>query len=152
QTTGFMTVNMAAPSGPDGSFTLNGLAPGEYTLRGQQMGPPQDAEVGILTITVGSDDISGLQLATARSSSVRGQLIVDPAAMSSLPSRMTLMATPVQSMPMMGLQPTPVQDDLSFELKASPGTFRVGFASPAPGWAVRSVRLHGADVTDAGFE
>src|SRR5262249_48375171 len=77
----------------------------------------------------------------------------DPAAMSSFPSRLMLSTTPVPFVPMMGaVQPAAVQDDLTFELKAVPGTYRVILASPAPGWMIRTVRLHGADVTDSGLD
>jgi hypothetical protein len=152
QTSGFMSIQMGSPIGPDGTFTLNGLAPGEYTLRAQQGGPAgADAELATLTVTVAGEDITGLQLAANKPSIVRGQIVVDPAAMASLPSRLMLSTTPVPFVPMMGMQPSPVLEDLTFELKAVPGTYRLTLGSPAPGWAVRTVRLHGADVTDAGF-
>ena len=139
QTSGFVTINMASSTGPDGTFTLNGLAPGEYTLRAQQGVPGTDIEMASLTLTVGSDDITGLQLVASRPSVVHGQVVVDPAGMSSLPSRLVFAATPLQ-------------DDLTFDLKSVPGTYRVSLAAPAPGWTIRTVRLHGADVTDSGFE
>jgi hypothetical protein len=52
----------------------------------------------------------------------------------------------------MGVAPAPVQDDMTFELKSPPGVYRLNLATVGMGWAIRSVRLNGVDVTDAGFE
>ena len=109
-------------------------------------------EVATLRITVGSDDIAGLQLMATKPSIARGHVAVDPAAAASLPSRLMLSLTPVQMMMMIGAQPAAVADDMSFELKAAPGVFRVSLGPASPGWAIRSVRLNGADVTDSGVE
>jgi hypothetical protein len=47
-------------------------------------------------------------------------------------------------------------DDYTFELKSPPGVMRLslssGFGPQATGWSIRSVRLNGVDVTDAGIE
>lgn len=153
QSSGFGVIGMGAPVRPDGTFTLNGLSPAEYTLRAQQMGNPQEGEVAIARITVGAEDIAGLQLVAAKPTSARGRVIVDPAAMPSLPPRLMVSAFPVEIFTMLGpVMPAPVQDDLTFELKSTPGRFRVNLAPAGMGWAIRSVRLNGADVTDAGFE
>ena len=55
---------------PDGTFTVNGLAPGEYTLRAQSFGPggPAEAEMAIAKITATGDDITDLQLVGAKPS------------------------------------------------------------------------------------
>ena len=45
-----------------------------------------------------------------------------------------------------------LNDDLTFELKARPGKMKVVFAGQAPGWTIRTVRYHSADVTDTGIE
>jgi len=153
QSSGFFQNNLGAAIRPDGMFTLNGLSPGEYTLRAQQMGNPMDSEVAIARVTVGSEDITDLRLVAAPPTIARGRLIVDPAAMPSLPPRLMLSAFPVQIMQMMGpMAPAPVQDDLTFELKSPPGLYRLVLTPAGMGWAIRSVRLNGADVTDAGFD
>jgi len=151
QSSGIGFMSTGAPI-RDGAFTLNGLAPGEYSLRAQQMGNPAESEVAIARITVGSDDISGLQIVAAKPTAARGRVVVDPAAMSSLPPRLILSASPVQLMAMMGpMAPAPVQDDMTFELKSPPGQYRLNLQPVGMGWAIRSVRLNGVDVTD-GFE
>jgi protocatechuate 3,4-dioxygenase beta subunit len=152
QSSGFGFTNMAAMIRPDSTFNLNGVAPGDYVLRAQQMGNPQESEVAIARITVGTEDVTDLRLVAAKPTIVRGRVIVDPAAMSSLPPRLTLSATPVQPMPMMGMAPAPVQEDMTFELKSAPGVYRLNLATAGMGWTIRSVRLNATDVTDAGFE
>jgi len=146
---GFMT---GAPVRPDGTFTLTSLSPGEYTITAQQMGNP-DSEAATAKVTVGSEDIVGLQLVGAKPVVVHGRVLVDPAAASSLPPRLMLQAFPVQMMPMFGPRvPAPVQDDMTFELKSPPGLYRVSLLPAGMGWAIRSVRVSATDVTDSGFE
>jgi hypothetical protein len=140
------------PMRPDGSFTFNGLSPGEYTITGQQFGTP-DAEVATTKITVGTESISDLRLVGAKPVTARGRVIVDPAAANSLPPRLMLQAMPVEMTPMLGPRtPAAVQDDMSFELKAAPGRYRLNLMPPGQGWTIRSVRLSGADLTDSGLE
>jgi protocatechuate 3,4-dioxygenase beta subunit len=152
QSSGFGFTNMAAMIRPDSTFSLNGVAPGDYVLRAQQMGNPMDSEVATARITVATEDITDLRLVALKPTIVRGRVIVDPAAMSSLPPRLMVSASPAQPMPMMGVAPAPVQDDMTFELKSPPGVYRLNLATVGMGWAIRSVRLNAVDVTDAGFE
>ena len=152
QSSGLGFMSTGAPI-RDGAFTLNGLAPGEYSLRAQQMGNPAESEVALARFTVAADDITGLQLVTAKPVAARGRVLVDPAAAASLPPRVLVSASPAQMMmPMMGpMAPGAVQDDMTFELKSPPGQYRLNLQPVGMGWAIRAVRLNGTDVTD-GFE
>jgi Carboxypeptidase regulatory-like domain len=144
-----------APVRPDGTFQLNGLAPGDYVITAQQMGGnPQEAETATTKITVAGEDISGVQLVAAKPLSTRGRVIVDSGAAASLPPRLALQASsPQQMMPMMGARlPAMVQDDMTFELKTAPGVYRLNLAGAPQGWTIRSVRRGATDVTDSGFE
>jgi hypothetical protein len=141
---------------PDGSFVLGGLAPGRYSLQVMGMGGPMaDGEAAYADVTVSGDDITGLRLVASRRSVVTGRVLVDPAAAQALrPSSLRLGLQPVQfDMVMMGgTPPAVVNDDLSFEIKAAPGAFRVTLFGQTPGWSIRSVRHRGVDVTDSGME
>lgn len=140
------------PIRPDGTFRINGIAPGEYTLRAQAFGPASDGETATAKITATGDDIKDLQLVGAKPSSATGRIVVDPAAAAALPQGLMLFPTPIEpgSMPMGG-GPTRMGDDGTFEMKAAPGRTRVNMGG-APGWVVRSIRLNGIDITDAGIE
>jgi hypothetical protein len=145
---------------PDGTFTINGLAPDEYTLRVQRIGgvPGEGPETAMTTVTVTGEDISGVHLVGAKPSRLTGRIVVDPAAGPSLPPALMISAVPTTTVGIPAPPPPParVAEDYTFEMKSTPGRMRItlggGFAAPPTGWAVRSVRLNGVDVTDAGIE
>ena len=141
----------------DGTFTINALPPGDYNLRAQRMGgtPGDGPEVASATITVGDEDLSNVRLEAFKPSAASGRVVVDPALVSQLPKTISLAFFPPVFNGMPAPPPPPVTvgaDDLTFTVKAPPGVFRVslgGFGAPPPGWAIKSVRLNGSDVTDA---
>jgi len=146
---------------PDGTFTVGGLAPGTYTLRAQRVGPggPQVAlEVASAAITVTGDDIADVQLVAFKASTLTGRIIVDPAAASLLPRTLMIRAFSADPAGIPAPPPSPARlaDDLSFEIKSTPGRMRLmlgaGFGPATEGWSIRSVRVNGVDVTDAGIE
>lgn len=148
---------MIGPPGrisPDGSFTLSGIAPGEYTFVAQT-GPT--GESASADITVSGDDISGLRLVGTQPSIVTGRLIVDASArqLLSLPAlRLNATPAPVGGVFVAFGGPLPfatIKDDLTFEVKARAGRARLNLMTP-PGWTVKSVRHRGVDVTDDGIE
>jgi carboxypeptidase family protein len=138
---------------PDGSFTVSGLAPGEYTVQTTGPGGPT-GEYASADVTVNGDDVNGIRLVGALPLTVAGRLVVDPAAAQALQiSAVRLMLSPAQFSPMIGMVgPSPVNDDLTFEVKSRPGKMRMSLVGQMPGWAIRSVRHRGVDVTDAGFD
>ena len=139
---------------PDGSFVIGGLAPGRYMLQ-VRGGMGGDGETAYLDITLSGDDVTGLRLVASKPSAVTGRVLVDPAAAQALrPSMLRLGLQPVQMDMMMmgGTPPGSVSDDLTFEMKAQPGKFRVALFGQTPGWSIRAVRYRGTDVTDSGIE
>jgi hypothetical protein len=155
-----MNVDMAANAQvrPDGSFTVNALPPGDYTLRAQKMGSPGEGpEVAMTTVTVAGEDITDVHLSANKPSSASGRVIVDPAAAPQLPKTLSLGFFPASftGFPMPPPPPVRVNDDFTFEVKAPPGAYRVsfgGFGAPPQGWTIRAVRVNGVDVTDTGIE
>jgi hypothetical protein len=160
QASGFgFTMASAGQVRADGTFTVNGLAPGEYTLRVQRLGGfGQDSETAAATITATGEDIADVHLVGAPPSTAAGRIVVDQAAAQSLPSTLVVSAFPIQvgSMPAGPPLPARVADDMTFTLKSAPGRMRLslgGFGGPGPsGWSIRTVRVNGVDVTDAGLE
>jgi hypothetical protein len=152
--TGGIGFNMsgAGPIRPDGTFSVNGIAPGEYTLRAQFFGPMGPGETASVKITATGDDISDLHLVGAPPSVASGRVVIDPAIAASLPPGLQLMAMPVEPMPMMGSQPARIADDGTFALKVMAGRMRINIMGPMNGFGLRAVRLNGTDVTDAGIE
>jgi protocatechuate 3,4-dioxygenase beta subunit len=145
---------------PDGAFTIAGLAPGEYSLRVQRMGgpSPDGPETAMANVTVAGEDVSDVHIIGAKPSRLSGRVFVDPAAVSSLPPTLMFSLFPVNMLgiPAPPAPPARLADDFTFETKSTPGRMRLalggGFNAPPTGWAIRSVRLNGTDVTDAGFD
>ena len=139
---------------PDGSFSINGLAPGTYMLQTQGGGP--DGDSASTEVTVSGDDVDGIRLVASKPSKAAGRIIVDAAAAQALrPSALRVVVQPaVFDMPMMGGMPGPavVNDDLTFELKTRPGRMKVALGGPPAGWTIRAVRYRGIDVSDSGIE
>jgi len=138
---------------PDGTFTIPGVAPGEYILRGNLPGPPQPGapmQMATASVTVNGVDINDLRVEPSKPITVSGHVVLDPvAARSFKPETMRLSAPLNEPGPIFGPLPPPaaIRDDLTFEFKASPGSSIVRLASPA-GWMIKSVSLNGADVSD----
>ena len=144
----------SGPVRPDGTFNINGLAPGEYTLRAQSFGPGgQDAETAMVKITATGDDITDLRIVGAKPSTLSGRIVVDPAAAASLPPALRIGPFPIEpgAMPM-GMRPTQMGEDGTFEMKSAPGKMRIMLMNQTAGWTIRAVRLNGADITDSGVE
>jgi hypothetical protein len=139
---------------PDGTFSVSGLAPGNYVLQTQGGNGP-DGESALLEITLGGDDITGVRLVGSKPTTASGRVIVEAGSAAALqPSTIRLMAQPVVSdMPMMNVTgPVVLNDDFTFELKTRPGKKRIQLVGQAPGWSIRAVRYRGQDITDSGFE
>ncbi len=145
---------------PDGTFTLAGVAPGEYTLRamGPPMGPPgAPPDVATATVTISGEDVTGLRLTVTRPVLVTGRIVVDPVAAQSLkPSTIrvnAILANPDDAMLNGGMSmPGVVKDDFTFEFRAQPGRTIVRANVMGPGWTARAVRLNGIDITDEGMD
>jgi hypothetical protein len=142
---------------PDGTFTINDVAPGDYVVIAESNGATGDNPYASANITVGGEDVSGVQLITAGLISATGRVVVDPALAQSLrPGTIRIGATPADLVNGIsfgpGNQPSYAKDDFTFEMKVRPGRFRI-FATGLPdGWTTRAVRYRGVDVTDAGIE
>jgi 5-hydroxyisourate hydrolase-like protein (transthyretin family) len=143
---------------PDGTFTLNGLAPGEYALQSlssiNNLGAG-DSEVVMATVTVNGEDVNGVQLIGVRPSLITGRIVLPNAAAGGTFNASTVRLVATTKTQDFGPAPTGVgrvNDDLTFEIKSPPGTRVVAFQGPVPGWALKAVRVNGADVTDRGFE
>jgi len=143
---------------PDGSFTVSGLAPGSYMLRVQRMGGPGEGpETAMATVTTTGDDVSNLMLIAAKPSNLSGRVVVDPSAVSALPPVLMIGVFPAEQIGIPAPPPPPVRvgEDFTFQTKSPPGRMRLtlgGMGPPPAGWAVKSVRVNGVDVTDTGID
>jgi hypothetical protein len=150
---------------PDGTFILQNIPPGEYTLRanafrvpqpGSNPGPP---EFSTAVVTVNGDDISGVRLAPMAPAIVTGRVVFDDAAAAASVKGTTISVNAQllgdERFDGPGSFPqSPTHDDFSFEVKTMPGRIglRAFVPSPTSPWLLKSVRVQGMDVTDTGFD
>jgi hypothetical protein len=140
----------------DGAFSIAGLLPGAYMLRavvgGQWPGETNPAsrerEMGFLDVDLSAVDATGVALALSKAVKVRGRVLFDGGPPSpSQVSRLLVRASPLFSL-FFDPASAPVRDDATFEL---PEIFPLPVVASVQGlpngWAVKSVRVSGRDVT-----
>ena len=142
---------------PDGTFTVSGVAPGEYVLRAMlPSGPNGLSEAATAIVAVNGQDVTGIQLIPQRPVTISGRIFADNAAARALnPSTIQIMATPANpddAVPGLGVRPVAAKDDFTFEVKAMPGRFVLRTFAAGQDWSLKSVRDRGTDVTDTGFD
>ncbi|HXD73292.1 MAG TPA: carboxypeptidase-like regulatory domain-containing protein [Vicinamibacterales bacterium] len=140
---------------PDGSFSVGGVAPGDYILRGQSPltagALPEQIQA---SLTVNGQDITDLRLVGVKPSSVSGR-VVPPAGSQANLGELMILTVPKVFLPLAGGNGnTRVNEDGTFDLKAQPGVvyLRLNAQGAFSTTRIRTVRLNGVDVTDSGFE
>jgi protocatechuate 3,4-dioxygenase beta subunit len=143
---------------PDGTFTLNGIAPGEYSLdvRTQlRPGVAQDVELGSIPITVSGAEITGVRIVTGKGATLSGRVVFE----GTQPRRNAAAALRVFPNPADPSRPFIVgnvsndprsngtlDENGNFQLTGLSGRVFLTFA--ATSWVVKSITLDGEDVTD----
>jgi len=143
---------------PDGTFTLNSLPPGEYTLRAS--GPGMQEQYAVADVTVSGANVNDVQLVALKLSTVRGRIVFDRQHQTQkLPQASVLRVNIIHAQPspaILSAMPGDAipKDDWTFELKTNAGRsiLRAGFAAPGDWRLDRVLTADGADVTDAGFD
>lgn len=160
-TGGFIGGMSGGMTGPDGSFSLANVAPGDYVLNVQPInrfdGGAPIAESGSVPLTVGDADIVNLRVTTSAGATVTGRVVFEGTA-----PRNNGLGGKVRVFPQFstfGVQPGApigsesgvVGDDGSFELKGVRGQLMFRVAA-GPAWTLKSVSLEGSDITDSPTE
>ena len=170
---GMMMMGTSARTAKDGQFTLNSVAPGDYTLNVRSMriqtsdtggnmtfmatigGPGgDDGEFASMPITVGGDDIANVAVVTTKGASMAGRLSFEGGAKPANVQSIRVSANPdVSDGPMMvGGSGGTAKPDGTFELKGLAGHRVIRVSGLPQGWALKSVRVGGTDVTDSGVD
>ena len=139
-------------SGPDGSFTVNNVPPGNYTLNvvGRVTGsaPP---EVASVPVSVNGADIVGLTVMTGSGARVQGTITVDNGGRVNT-SMMRVTGQPLQGGPAMWTPRAQVTPAGTFELEGMIGPYTLRLDGLPQGYAVKSVTANGADVSDVAID
>ena len=140
----------AEVTGPDGTFTIPNVPPGDYVVQATSKSPDATPEFGMQYVTVYEDDPPPLRIKTGAGLDVQGRLIVDGSPLVD-PRSFGLTAVPVgwdQTSVLGGVQTlTPAQDG-TLTLAGVTGPRRFVLTTSPSNWHLKSVRIRGRDVTD----
>ena len=152
-----MSSSSAGTVGPNGAFTLSGLAPGEHTLNVTYTRPGSPPEFGGLPLLVGSNDLSGLRLTLGGGATITGRVAFEgntPRAGGGAATRVTAQqydsrrALSFMS-PSDPLSNGTVAEDGTFKLSGQSGRVFLNVAPLPAGWSLKSVMHDGMDITDS---
>lgn len=129
---------LETPVGPDGTFELGRIPPGEYLLN-VFPNPPGQAS---LSFRVEDRDVTALTLVRPAVRTVSGRIVVDKGP---LPDGLLGFSTP------QGYVPATIEDDLTFTVGLHPAEHRAELAGLPVGYEVRAVRVGAKDVTRTGI-
>jgi carboxypeptidase family protein len=166
----------AARTDKNGNFTLNSVAPGDYTLNarttgivsssgdGDRMtftmtrvigpgGGDGSSEFGSIPLSVAGEDMSNVIIATSKGTTVSGRVVYEGG---SKPTTNTLRisAAEVDAEGPAGLLAgsSSVTSEGTFEIKGVVGQRIFRVSNIPSGWVLKAVRLNGTDVTDNGID
>jgi carboxypeptidase family protein len=133
----------------DGSFTIGGVTPGDYTLRAAVPAVPD--ETATADVTVSGGDVTNVQLVGVKPSTLRGRVLfeagdVKPPALSAV----RLIVTPS----VMASGSGNPKDDATFDLKTTAGHRQIRATVIGTGdWSLsRVLTADGIDVIDTGLD
>jgi hypothetical protein len=150
-------LNLETSSTPEraGEFAVSWLPPGEYEVRASvaTSGPAANPLFAVQKVIVNGTNIDDIRLTMTNMPAGGGRVLVDPAAAPTLPAALIKIGTVPADPSEIAWSTTtvPLAADLSFSLRAQPGRMLIAPVLPK-GWALKSVRQSGVDVTDEGIE
>ena len=161
----------SARSDRNGQFTLNNIAPGEYTLtvRGMQMittggggdtmvfttrsiGGDGSSEFGSVPLTVAGEDVSNVIVVTSKGTTVSGKVVFEGGTKPANTAPLRVSAPAIDNDGPMGMPAgsTSVTADGTFEIKGVMGPRLIRATGLPAGWILKAVTLNGTDITDTG--
>src|SRR5688572_18141396 len=162
-----------ADAAPDGSFSIQNVPPGPYTLTAMLQpripdpalvaaarnatragGPPppplfEPPETASMPLSVTSEGISGITLSTRRGGHINGRIVADTGVTGPLPQGVHVQ---LQSSNRGNMMMSLNNGSDQFQLAGVSGPTRIQVNGVPDGWMVKSVLLDGDDVTDSPFD
>jgi hypothetical protein len=143
--------------GPDGTFSLSGVPPGEYTLGvlGRPIDPVGVNDRGALPVLVDGHDLAGLVVRARQGFPARGRIVgPDGRPPQGLASGSVVMWFHPVDDGSEGVRSGTSAADATFEVPSLQGQHAVSavVSPPSLEWAVRRITRQGQDVTDGTFD
>ena len=137
---------------PDGTFTILNVVPGDYmlTVTGRAAGNATP-EVASMPITVGTEDLAGLSVATGKGGSVRGTVIADNNAKVQT-TNIQVTVQPLRPGPGAFVPRGQVSAAGTFDLTGLIGSHVLRVDRLPSGWVVKSIHANGKDITDGAID
>jgi hypothetical protein len=137
---------------PDGTFTIDRVTPGDYTLRASSPGAPDD--IATADVSVSAVDVNDVQIVAVKPSTLRGRVVFEAGGVKPpAPATVRVNAIHPNALSTMPGNDTP-KDDWTFEIKTTAGRtiIRAGVFGTGDWRLKRVLSEDGVDVTDAGFD
>jgi hypothetical protein len=155
ETVGFGLAWTGAPIRGDGTFQTSGLPPGTYSLIVQPRGGPMASatgEVARMDVPINGEDVQDVFIVTGRPGVIKGRVVSDDgSALPFRPGQFRIFAQPRDpSRPMMGMRPSVVHDDWTFEVSGPTEGVRLSGNIDEPGgaWSMRHAWKDNVDLLD----
>jgi hypothetical protein len=111
----------------------------------------RESESAAVPVTLTTEDISGLSIATTPGATLAGQVILDGGQAASVrPAELTFFVLPVEPVSLMWGRPITPKDDWTFEGTARESPVLIRGGDQATGWRIKAILQRGVDVTDTG--
>jgi protocatechuate 3,4-dioxygenase beta subunit len=174
---GFFMPGGTTRTNASGQFTLNGVAPGDYSLQVRSTGPMmidaggggmlfsmstdgpgaaprREPEFASVPLAVNGDDISGVVVTTTHGAKASGRVVFENGSRPDTTSQIRVMSPSADpdGGPTIGGGTGQVRDDGQFDLSGLVGSHLIRPASLPNGWILRSVHVNGVDITDTGYD
>ena len=143
--------------GADGSFTLKGLAPGEYRLSVRSPGDKdRGMEGATMIVTVTGEDLTGVTLVTGAGGTISGRVVSDTGAALPAPDQRlrvnARVADTFRTFSSFNADNGRVKDDWTFEIKDVIGKNTLSLASLPTGWSLKAIDHFGKDLADSAID
>jgi hypothetical protein len=174
---GFAMPGGSSRTSASGQFTLNGIAPGDYSLQVRSSGPmmidagggammfsvtndtanaPQrrEPEFANVPLSVNGEDVTGVIVTTTHGAKASGRIVYEGGSRPDGTPQIRISAPSAEpdGAPSIGSGMGQVQDDGRFQLSGLVGSRLIRANSLPNGWVMRSVNVNGVDITDTGYE
>ena len=136
--------------GPDGSFIVRHVSPGDYVLYVSSGGDTEES--GIARVSVTSADLEGLTIVTAPPTVISGQVLFETEPLKPVtPGQLRFLAAAAEPVSPIQNGQIIVNDDWTFEARVREGPVLIRAEMLPDEWTLNAVLHGGVDVTDSGI-